>query len=210
MLKKTLLLDTKALISSVVIAFLLVYFGFEDNHGLNYILITIVFLTVSVIVTKIGTDEKKKIGVYEHMRSWENVVANGIIPILCLALNSTNAFVGAIAGITADKFASELGVFGGDPIYLGTLKKAKRGTNGAVSWFGLLMSYFGGMLIGLSWCFLIGDFNSYKILTIGLCGFIGSFGDSIAGIFEEKGIGNKFTSNVIGAIFGAIASFYIL
>jgi uncharacterized membrane protein len=51
---------------------------------------------------------------------------------------------------------------------------------------------------------LIEDFDAWKMITIGLIGFGGSFADSIAGVFEERGIGNKATTNMICSITGAI------
>ncbi len=204
MLKKTLLLDEKAILSSFLMALVLVY------YGLNYLLIVIAFLLYSVAVTKAGAEQKKEMGLYEHMRGWENVIANGIVPIICLVLNNPNAFVGAVAAITSDKFASELGFFGDNPINLANLKKAKKGTNGAISVFGTLMSFLGGLLIGLTWMFLISNPNAYLVIGIALCGVIGSFGDSLAGVLEERGIGNKYTSNVVGAIFGALASAFLI
>ena len=49
------------------------------------------------------------------------------------------AFVAGVAGITADKFASEFGVLDGEPKVLINGKKANRGTSGAVTWFGTIM-----------------------------------------------------------------------
>ncbi|MCX8166427.1 MAG: DUF92 domain-containing protein [Candidatus Micrarchaeota archaeon] len=206
MLKKALLLDEKALVATIITGLALIYYGYLHGLGLNYLLVTLAFLVFSVIVTKIGKEEKKAMGLYEHMRGFENVVANGIVPIICLVLGYKNGFVGSIAGITADKFASELGVFGEDPVYLGSFKRVKKGTNGAVSLYGLIMSFLGGLLIGFVWVFLTGQgaYDPKLILIIGITGFFGSMGDSLAGILEEKGIGNKYTSNIIGAIFGAV------
>ncbi|MEM3610418.1 MAG: DUF92 domain-containing protein, partial [Candidatus Anstonellales archaeon] len=158
-IKKTLLLDEKALSASLIMALALIYFGLQQNQGLNYLIITIAFLIFSVVATKIGKEEKKAMGLYEHMRSFENVIANGLIPIICLILGLTKGFIGSIAGITADKFASELGVFGDDPIYLGNLKRVKKGTNGAVSIFGLLMSFLGSLLIGITWAILTNNLD---------------------------------------------------
>ena len=59
-------------------------------------------------------------------------------------------FVASVAGITADKFASEFGVLDGDPIMLMTGKKAKKGTSGAVTWLGFAMGSVASGLVALT------------------------------------------------------------
>ena len=80
-----------------------------------FLAIMLIFLVLSVLVTRYGFEKKRDLGLYEHERSWENVLANGLIPTLCAVANpwiGWGAYVGSIAAITADKFASELGVLG--------------------------------------------------------------------------------------------------
>ncbi len=172
-----------------------------------FIWIFLLFLALSVLVTKYGFAKKREIGLYEHERSWENVLANGIIPV-CAAIGHVyfgwGAYVGSVAAIASDKFASELGVLSEEPISLLTFKKAKRGESGCVSWFGTLMSLNGSLLIGVGYWFLVPGQSLWIILQIGAVGFAGSVADSLVGVLEEKGYGNKATTNMICAAVGAI------
>lgn len=178
-----------------------------------FLLLLLIFLALSIAVTRFGHDQKREIGLYEHERSWENVLANGFVPMLCAVLSPTIGwapYVGSLAAITADKFASELGVLGGEPTYLLNFKKVKRGTNGAVTPLGLMMSFDGGLLVGIAAYFLIPGLTLWKIVFIGLVGFSGSLADSLVGVLEERGIGSKATTNAICSLFGAVAGFAFL
>ncbi len=178
-----------------------------------FLVLMLLFLALAVIVTKYGYEKKREMGLYEHERSWENVLANGLIPTICAVASpyvGWGPYVGALAAITADKFASELGVLGGDPIFLLNFKKVKKGTNGAVTPFGTLMSFDGGLLMGFATAVLIPGVDLWQILAIGLIGFAGSMADSIVGVLEERGIGNKATTNAICSLFGAIAGYAFL
>ncbi|VVC00742.1 Uncharacterised protein [uncultured archaeon] len=180
---------------------------------LQFLYLMLIFLALSVVVTKYGYEKKRDLGLYEHERSWENVLANGLIPTICAVLSPAigwGPYVGSLAAITADKFASELGVLGGEPINLLNFKKAKRGTNGAVTVFGLLTSLDGALLIGLAAFFFFPGVDLWKIVAIGIIGFAGSLADSVVGVLEEKGYGNKATTNAICALFGAIAGLAFL
>ena len=178
-----------------------------------FLILLLFFLACSVIVTKYGYAQKRDMGLYEHERSWENVLANGLVPMLCAVFSPAvgwGPYVGSLAAITADKFASEMGVLGGDPTYLLNFKKVKRGTNGAVTPFGLLMSFDGGLLIGICAWLLIPGLSLWNVVGIGAVGFAGSLADSIVGVLEEKGIGNKATTNAICSMFGAVAGLAFL
>jgi len=178
-----------------------------------FLALLLIFLVLSVMVTRYGYEKKRDLGLYEHERSWENVLANGFIPMACAVANPIigwGAFVGSIAAITADKFASELGVLGGEPISLLNLKKTKAGRNGAITLFGTLMSLDGALIIGLAAMFLIPGLDLSKVVAIGLVGFGGSMVDSLVGVLEERGIGNKATTNAICALFGAICGLAFL
>ncbi len=152
-------------------------------------------------------------GIYEHERSWENVLANGIVPLGAAMLSPTlgpAAYIGSLAAITADKFASELGVLSGDPVSVFSFTKVKRGTSGAMSPFGTLMSFDGALLIGVTVYLLFPGIDAWRILLISLVGFSGSLLDTFFGVLEEEGIGNKATTNFICALSGAILGYLLL
>jgi uncharacterized protein (TIGR00297 family) len=175
--------------------------------------IFLLFLVLSVGVTKYGFAIKREIGLYEHERSWENVLANGLVPTIAAVASGYigwGAYIGSVAAITADKFASELGVLGGEPISLLTLKKGRRGESGCVSVLGTLMSLDGALLIGLGYFALNPGAGVWIVVKIGLIGFAGSLADSIAGVLEERGVGTKATTNVICSLVGALFGYAFL
>lgn len=103
--------------------------------------------------------------------------------------------LGAIACCCGDTWASEVGsVLGLRPILITTLRPVPRGTNGGVSWVGLIASTAGGLLIGLvyyitQWLLLINDYHTVNtntlqwiVIPLGtLGGLVGSLIDSLLG-----------------------------
>ena len=197
------MLDKLGLILALFFGAVVLVFG-----NLEFFAIFLVFLVASVIATKYGYEKKRELGIYEHERSWENVLANGLVPALVAIAwpwVGAGGYLGSVAAITADKFASEFGVLGPAPRSLLTLKEAKRGESGCVSPLGTLMSFSGALLIGISAHLLMpAQISAWQMIYIGLIGFVGSFADSIVGVLEEKGIGTKATTNAICAIVGAL------
>ena len=192
-------LDKKGVLSAVFLGIGLFYFG-----GLNAFLMVLVFFVSGNIVTGIGYKTKKKLKIVEYSRTWKNVVSNGFFPLVFCALGYEKAFVYSVAAITADKFASELGVLFGAPISLEKFERVVEGTSGAVSTAGTIFSIVGAFLIAF-FANLIG--YRVDLLFTTLAGTLGCFADSFAGIFEEKGIGTKETSNMICALIGGLFGF---
>ncbi len=200
------MLDRKGLALSAAMGALVLVFG-----GKEYLALFLLFLAISVMATRYGEEEKRELGIYEYERSWENVLSNGTVPTLLAVahpLLGPMPFITSVAAITADKFGSELGVLGKTkPTFLFTLKEVKPGTSGAVSAMGTLMSFAGATAIGAAAVLLFGIKPSVALL-VAAGGFLGGMVDSITGILEEKGIGNKSTSNFFcsfaGGIFGTM------
>ncbi|XP_011875396.1 PREDICTED: transmembrane protein 19 isoform X2 [Vollenhovia emeryi] len=115
--------------------------------------------------------------------------------------------IGVFACCNGDTWASEIGtVMGtGDPFLITTKRKVPRGTNGGVSWIGLLCSTVGGLVIGL-FCYItiLNTVDTavlqlaapqWPIVVVGaFAGLFGSILDSILGAtlqysgVDEKGI----------------------
>ncbi|XP_029651315.1 transmembrane protein 19 [Octopus sinensis] len=106
----------------------------------------------------------------------------------------STAVLGALACSCGDTFASEFGtvIGSGQPRLITTLRKVPRGTNGAISFVGLLCSALGGLIIGVTYYLtLLLTINQRKlqespvqwpVIIVGLvCGFGGSFLDSLLG-----------------------------
>lgn len=199
------MLDRKGLLLSALMGALTLVYG-----GKEYLALLLSFLAISVIVTRYDEEEKKERGIYEYERSWENVLSNGLLPtVFAVAqpLLGPMPFIASVAAITADKFASELGVLGKKkPVFLLTLKEVRPGTSGAMSTLGTVMSFAGAVFIGGAAVVLFGISPS-TALWVAAGGFAGSLADTLAGILEEKGIGNKSTSNFICSLTGGIIGF---
>ena len=182
------------------------------SGGFPYLLLMLVFLFISVVVTKYGYYEKKEMGIYEHDRSWENVLSNGLIPALAALATPVAGpmpYICSIAAITADKFGSELGVLGGEPVSLAGFRRVKPGTSGAVSSLGFMVSLMGAAIIGIISIFLF-DITPTAALLVALIGFAGGLVDTLFGVFEEKGLGTKGTTNLICAAVGALGGYLLV
>lgn len=222
-------LDWRGILLAVVFALLFLAFGL--GFGYFFILVMFVFLVLSAIVTYIDLGYKKKLGIGQGPRGIKNVIANGLPAIVMvvlfygfnrvgngtLALLAVIGFVASVAAITADKFNSEIGVLSRTrPRMIFTMKKVKKGTSGGLSLLGTFSGLIGALIISLLIVLIASQLILFKsaypfgiekaITSITLAGFIGSFIDSILGYYEEKGIGNKFTSNfACGIAAGLIA-----
>lgn len=203
----TFMLDKLGFLIALTMGTIILVFGYP--FGFQMLFLMVIFLLVSVIATQYGARSKKKLNLFEGERGWKNVVSNGLIPtIIVIAFFFTGdkmfllAYIASIASITADKFASEFGVFD-IPFFLWGMRKVRPGTSGSVSVLGTLASLSGAFVISLSSIYMLAVPISTAFF-LGLIGFIGSFVDSIFGILEEKGIGNKYTTNFLCSLVGAL------
>ncbi|MEM3369293.1 MAG: DUF92 domain-containing protein [Candidatus Micrarchaeia archaeon] len=211
---RLLLLDAIGIFSVLFAAFLV--YVLSGSYAFQNLAIALTFLIIGVGITKYMYEEKKEKGVYEHERSWQNVLSNSLFPLIsCGFYYMTNdpiwilSYVSAFAGAMADKFGSELGVLSPNPLSLGTLKPVRQGTSGAISILGTYLSFIGALIIGVV-AYFVYSFHPLNILLIGFFGFLGSLADSIAGVFEEKGLGTKSTSNFICTLVAGILGFIFL
>ncbi|MGD2156473.1 MAG: DUF92 domain-containing protein [Anaerolineales bacterium] len=128
-------------------------------------------------------------------RDWGQVLANGglgtaLVILTALGLSESGfegwswiAYIGAMAAVNADTWATELGVLNpAPPRLITTGEKVEPGTSGAVSLYGTLASLAGSVLIGL----IAAAFNSsdatLAIVTAAIFGgVVGSLIDSLLG-----------------------------
>jgi uncharacterized protein (TIGR00297 family) len=206
------MLDSLGLALSILMGVTIFVLG--GIYGFNLLVLLVFFLVLSVFATKYGIYLKKNMDIYENERGWKNVLSNGLIPAVTIILYYlTNNFVfiymyiASVASVTSDKFASELGVFD-TPIFLWGFKKVKPGTSGAISLLGSFASLSGAFLIGLAAIYLL-NITLTQAFLIGIIGYLGGFADSLFGVLEENGIGNKFTTNFICSFVGAVIAFII-
>lgn len=111
---------------------------------------------------------------------------------------------GSFASCNGDTWASELGtVFGSsDPFLITNLRRVPKGTNGGISIIGLIVSFLGGLLVGLGYFLTIiytDDTSNYfnppqwpTILIGGFAGLFGSLLDSLLGAsFQYSGLDSE-------------------
>ncbi|HUB92708.1 MAG TPA: DUF92 domain-containing protein [Candidatus Saccharimonadales bacterium] len=201
-------------------------FSWNWQEGLFLLGGLLVFLVASAIATGFKKNVKRRMRNYERQRGWRNVLANGLVPLLlafALFINGPLGFpflavviefmyAGSLAAITADKFSSEIGVLDHKVVMLATLKETRPGVSGGVSVLGLLAGALGALVIGAVLAFYEGvslGILQYpglvlaSALFIVVSGVAGNLADSLLGYFENKGIGNKYTSNFVCAAVGA-------
>jgi len=147
--------------------------------------------------------------------------SNASIGSLCYAWGGDLLVVGIIANyacVAADTFSSELGILSkGEPRLITslTLRKVPRGTNGGVSFMGLIYGLLGSMVIvTASMIFLPlcseetqgrlggGDpwsLNERRVLLLGLTawGFCGSLVDSILGGLFQRSVKDVRTGKIV-------------
>lgn len=214
-------LNKDGILVACIMGLLILLFG--SDNGFFFLAVILWFLVLSAIVTEIGRRKKETMRVYERTRGWKNVVANGIVPLFVTILYYFNlssgvvsgsilvvSYVASVAAITSDKFASEIGVLNGKPTMLVNRKRVKQGTSGGITLLGSLAGILGSLLVGGA---LFASTTSilYLYLAIVVFGaFVGNLADSILGYYEEKGIGNKFTSNIVCALVGWLVSLILL
>ncbi|MDE1823231.1 MAG: DUF92 domain-containing protein [Candidatus Micrarchaeota archaeon] len=207
-------LDSRGIVAAFVLAVLIFLLG--GAYGFFFIAVILTFLVISALVTLAGRREKLAMASYRSMRGWRNVAANGIVPLLAALGYSLGAagpyahafvvvYVASVAAAAADKFGSELGVLDGSPVSIVTFRKVKKGVSGAVTPFGLAMSLVAAVVIAV-FVFVVG-MGWPAFVIVAASGFIGSLVDSLFGHFEEKGIGDKYTTNIMCAASAFIVAF---
>ena len=111
--------------------------------------------------------------------AWQ-VMANGGVATLCIALGHRRGFVGSLAAAGADTWATELGMLAGRrPRLITTLRPVVPGTSGGITPEGLAASMGGALVVGGAWSLFGGGGAGLRLaLVAGACG---SLVDSVLG-----------------------------
>ncbi|KAG0487481.1 hypothetical protein HPP92_009576 [Vanilla planifolia] len=200
--------------SGALVGFLVMATHFACSYRFGALLL--VFFFTSSKVTRLGEEKKKSLD--ENFkeggqRNWIQVLANSAIATflvaliavytegedVCLDTNVSTFVTASIGGVighyaccNGDTWSSELGMLSNaQPRLLTTFKKVRKGTNGAVSFIGLVAAAAGGFVIGLtfvmvSWitvsCPIDVAWRQFLVLPIAtLAGLCGSLIDSLLG-----------------------------
>jgi len=122
-------------------------------------------------------------------RSWQNVFANGLMPVVFLVLWRTLgserwlfAYIASVSASIADTLSNEIGVLNPSPPRLITRPwmEVDPGTSGGVSPLGFLVALVAPFLLG-SLTGAVGLVGSSPVLFSTITGFFGSLVDSIIG-----------------------------
>jgi uncharacterized protein (TIGR00297 family) len=173
----------------------LVVFFLSD---LYWLLLLIFFVLICYIATIAKEDEKVKRhwSIKESIRGENNVVANGIVPIMIAALSFLNrpvmglCYITAIAAAASDTFASEIGILSDDVYLITNLKRTRVGTDGGISLIGEMAAILGAFIIALLGWFLVFRFDPSCIFSSlfypTVFGFLGCQVDSLLGATLER------------------------
>jgi uncharacterized protein (TIGR00297 family) len=198
------MLDKKGVIVALILGAILYYL---DQEKYLYISMIVIFFILGIYVTNVMAWKKYEMGHYERKRGINNVLSNGIPPLIFAILQNPIGYISSIAAITADKFSSELGIFDRKAYSILDFKKCEPGKSGCISLYGTVAGMVGASLIALS--SVMFGYTLEQSLKFLIAGMIGNLFDSIAGYYEERGIGNKETSNLICGLTGGIAGIII-
>ncbi|CAB3290250.1 conserved membrane protein of unknown function [Methanocaldococcus lauensis] len=210
LIKKSNCLDNQGIIGSSIMGFILLYFC-----GFKYLILLLSFFILGVVVSKIGKEKKKNKNIYESCRSLKNVLANGLIPLIFAILTVLGfkwalfGYISSIAAATSDTFSSELGVLSNEnPRLITTFEVVEKGTDGAITIFGLLSGVIGAFIIGVIGYLCFRNPNIILCSVIG--GISGNLADSFVGaLFERRGILNNEHVNLIATIVGGIIGIFV-
>ncbi|MGA2917122.1 TIGR00297 family protein [Methanoregula sp.] len=203
--------DLSGLFSSALVGIVLLVFA-----GPRWFLIMLVFFIVGSAATKYKFEYKKRIGVEQGQsgaRGYRNVFANGIVATAAAVLFGVFQqpifivmYVGSVATAAADTLASEIGVTGGIPYMITTLKKVPIGTNGGVTLVGESVAMIGGLIVSLA-AFFLGVITLPMVLVCTLAGFVGTNIDSLVGAtLENRGFLGNAGTNLLATIGGGLFS----
>ncbi len=188
-------------------------FGFG---GWVWGLLLIAFFVLSSLLSRYRAGEKAGLAADKfekgHARDLWQALANGGAGVLIAAAYALwrpdahllAAFVGAMASVNADTWATELGVLSRHPPRLiTTLAPVEVGTSGGVSWLGMLAALGGALTIGVS-----------ALVLLALDGLAGGRGFAAAGGLPRAlgliaaagigGVGGALIDSLLGATAQAI------
>lgn len=160
------------------------------------ILLGIFFISSSVLSHFKETEKRKAAEKFEkgHRRDFWQAMANGGTGALIAFMNVLIPspawffmFTGAMATVTADTWATELGTLSKSPPRLITTGEVVEvGTSGGVSPLGTAVSTLAGLIIGLT-AGLLGKKSIWKMSIIGaISGLAGSLFDSLLGATVQQ------------------------
>ncbi len=179
--------------AAVIVGFLVFGLG-----GWQWGVLLVLFFISSSLLSHYREDDKQAVADEKfdksHRRDAAQVFANGGIGALIAIFNAAvpspfwfPVFVGAMASVTADTWATELGALSQKPPRLITNGRiVPVGTSGGISVWGTAVSFGGGLFIGLAAGLLTRQNVLSFALIGGLAGLAGSLSDSLLGATAQQ------------------------
>ncbi len=165
--------------------------------GWPFSLPILAFFILSSLLSRLGASRKKSVQENfqkGHRRDLGQVLANGGIPGLMVLLWHVIPlpffyllYLGAVAAVTADTWATEIGLFSQKlPRLIMTWKTVSRGVSGAISSLGMLGAFSGALCLALigwavQWDNPVYALGIRGVILITLAGVLASLCDSLLG-----------------------------
>lgn len=203
------------MLSGVLLALLTVVFG---DYGWFAVLIS--FFAVGGLATKFRYESKQQRGLAQEndgARGGGNVLANSAVALLAVigAAAHTSlgvpkaaflfAFTGAIAAAMSDTLSSEIGGLFGPPRLITTMQPVQPGTDGGVTWQGVVAGAGGAALVAaIAVAFF--DLTALGAGIIVLAGVVGMTVDSLLGATVEGPLLDNMAVNFLATLAAAIVA----
>jgi uncharacterized protein (TIGR00297 family) len=203
--------DLSGLFSGALIGVLLIVFA-----DVRWFLVMLAFFIIGSASTRFQYARKKTMGVEQERggaRGYKNAFSNGLVGTGAAVIFGLTGdplwaalFVGSIATATADTVASEIGVTGGRPYMITTLKQVPEGTNGGVTVKGEAASLLGSLIIAA----IALGLQMIPLPVFFICilaGFLGTNIDSVIGAtLENRGIIGNAGTNLLATFGGGLSA----
>ena len=203
--------DLSGLFSIALVGIILIVFA-----AASWMLIMLTFFILGSLATKYKYAYKRRLGIEQGQggaRGYRNVFANGIAASAAAVLYGVFVrpefiviYVGCVATAAADTLASEIGVTGGTPYMITTLKQVPVGTNGGITLTGEVVALIGGFAVSTV-ALALNVITPEMAIICTVTGFIGTNIDSLVGAtLENRGYLGNAGTNLIATIGGGIVA----
>ena len=211
-------LDTASLpgmLTGILLALLTIVLG-----GYGWFAMLVTFFGLGGLSSKYRYDEKLQRGIAEEnegARGSGNVLANSIVALVAVLATAASpshiavdpvlflyAFAGAVAAAMTDTFSSEFGGLYDNPRLITTFRRVEPGTDGAVTWQGVVAGLVGaGIIAGIA-SVLLTPVGTVGAVAVIVCGLVGMVVDSLLGATVEGTIVGNQGVNMLATLAAAI------